>query len=93
MRVSFTKPFQRDYQGLPENIRKQIDKQILQLIDNPKHPSLHIKKMEGHPSVWEARITKGYRMTFQIDGDTCLSQKGWNPFDVFLKDLPRVVPV
>ena len=44
-------------------------------MDNPKHPSLHIKKMEGHPSVWEARITKGYRMTFQVDGDVFLLRR------------------
>jgi mRNA interferase RelE/StbE len=44
-------------------------------MDNPKHPSLRIKKMEGHPSVWEARITKVYRMTFQIDGDVFLLRR------------------
>jgi addiction module RelE/StbE family toxin len=75
MRVSFTKPFQRDYQGLPESIRKQVDKQIVQLMENPRHPSLHIKKMEGHPSVWEARITKGYRMTLQVDEDVFLLRR------------------
>ena len=75
MRISFTKPFKRDYEGLPQNIRDQIDKQIVQLMENPKHPSLHIKKMEGRPSIWEARITKGYRMTFQIDGDVFLLRR------------------
>jgi addiction module RelE/StbE family toxin len=75
VKVSFTKPFKRDYKGLPENIQDQIDKQIIQLIENPKHPSLNIKKMEGHKSIWEARITKGYRMTFQIDGDIYLIRR------------------
>ena len=75
MKVAFTKPFKRDYKGLPENIQEQTDKQIMHLPDNPKHPSLHIKKMEGHESVWEARVTKGYRMTFQIDGDTYLLRR------------------
>ena len=75
MKVSFTKPFKQDYKGLPENIQDQIDEQIVQLIENPKHPSLNIKKMEGHKSIWEARITKGYRMTFQIDSDTCLLRR------------------
>jgi len=75
VRVSVTKLFKQDYQGLPEEIRKQIDKQILRLMENPKHPSLTIKKMEGHTSVWEARITKGYRMTFQIDGDIFLLRR------------------
>jgi addiction module RelE/StbE family toxin len=75
VKVTFTKPFKRDYKGLPENIQEQIDKQIMHLLDNPKHPSLHIKKMEGHESIWEARVTKGYRMTFQIDGDTYLLRR------------------
>ncbi|MGD0886338.1 MAG: type II toxin-antitoxin system RelE/ParE family toxin [Thermodesulfovibrionales bacterium] len=72
MKVSFTKPFKRDYHDLPESIQKQIDEQIVRLLDNPKHPSLRIKKMEGHQAIWEARITGGYRITFQINGDTYL---------------------
>lgn len=75
MKVSFTKPFLRDYQGLPELIQQQVDKQIKRLLDDPKHPSLRKKKMEGRPSVWEVRITSGYRLTFQIDGDTYMLRR------------------
>jgi len=75
MKIAFTRPFKRDYKGLPENIQKQTDKQITHLLDNPNHPSLQMKKMEGHRSVWEAGITKGYRMTFQINGDICLLRR------------------
>jgi mRNA-degrading endonuclease RelE of RelBE toxin-antitoxin system len=38
VKVSFTKPFQQDHKGLPENIKDQIDKQIIQLVENPKPP-------------------------------------------------------
>ena len=75
MKISFTKPFKRDYQRLPKNIQKQIDEQIVRLLDDPGHPSLRVKKMEGHQSIWEARITGGYRMTFQIDGDIYLLRR------------------
>ena len=34
-----------------------------------------MKKMEGHPSVWEIRITSGYRLTFQINGDTYMFRR------------------
>ena len=75
MKLAFTKPFKQDYKGLPENIQELIDKQIAHLLENPKHPSLQIKKMEGRQTIWEARITKGYRMTFQIVGDTYLLRR------------------
>ena len=75
MKVAFTKLFRKDYQGLPENIQRQIDEQITRLLDNPKYPSLQIKKMAGHQSIWEARITGGYRMTFQINGDAYLLRR------------------
>lgn len=75
MKVAFTRPFKKDYQGLSGNIRQNVDEQIIRLLDNPKHPSLRTKKMEGHQTIWEARITGGYRMTFQIDGDTYLLRR------------------
>ena len=75
MKVAFTKPFKRDYKGLPEDIQELIDKQIIHLLDNPKHPSLRLKKMEGHKSIYEARITRGYRMTFQIVNDIYLLRR------------------
>lgn len=75
MKLAFTKPFKRDYKGLPENIQELIDKQIFHLLENPRHPSLQIKKMEGRQTIWEARITKGYRMTFQIVDDTYLLRR------------------
>ena len=75
MKLAFTKPFKQDYKKLSGNIQELIDKQIAHLLENPKHPSLQIKKMEGRQSIWEARITKGYRMTFQIVGDTYLLRR------------------
>ena len=75
MKIAFTKPFIRDYHDLPEHLQRQIDKQIEYLLENPKHPSLRMKKMEGHPSVWEIRITSGYHLTFQINGDTYMFRR------------------
>ncbi len=75
MKVAFTRPFNRDYKGLSENIQELIDKQIILLLNNPKHPSLRLKKKEGHRSIYEAKVTKGYRMTFQIVDDTYLLRR------------------
>jgi addiction module RelE/StbE family toxin len=75
VKVAFTKPFKRDYKGLSENIQELIEKQIILLLDNPKHPSFRLKKKEGHISIFEAKVTKGYRMTFQIVDDTYLLRR------------------
>lgn len=61
--------FKKDYAGLPPAIKKQADKQLVFFIQNPKHPSLNIKKMEDPRNIWEGRITKSYRFTFQIQKD------------------------
>jgi len=75
VKAVFSKSFKRAYKVLPKDIQTQVDKQLTALLENPGHPSLHIKKMEGHPSIWEARITAGYRITFQVDGDTYLLRR------------------
>jgi addiction module RelE/StbE family toxin len=75
MRVAFTKPFKKDYKKLPSHIQEQTDKQIERLLENQNHPSLQIKKMAGHESVWEARVTLDYRMTFQISDDTYMLRR------------------
>jgi mRNA-degrading endonuclease RelE of RelBE toxin-antitoxin system len=66
MKIQTTKPFDRDYDGLPELIKDRADKQFALLLENPNHPSLRLKKIKGHSDIWEGRITKSYRFTFQI---------------------------
>jgi len=72
MRLVFTKPFIQDYQGLSESLQRRTDKQLRFLLQDPHHPSLCTKKMEGkwgERGVFEARVTRDYRFTFQIEGD------------------------
>jgi mRNA-degrading endonuclease RelE of RelBE toxin-antitoxin system len=69
MKIQTTTPFDRDYDDLPESIKEQTDKQLSLFVDNPHHPSLRVKKIKGYPKIWEGRITKNYRFTFQIEGE------------------------
>ncbi len=72
MRIQTTKPFDGDYNSLPKEIKERANKQFTLLLENPRHPSLRLKKIKGHPTIWEGRITEGYRFTFQISGETYL---------------------
>ncbi len=35
----------------------------------PFHPSLRIRKMQGHPDIWEGHITRQYVFTFHVETD------------------------
>ncbi len=70
MKVQTTRPFDRDYERLPEAVKGRVDKQLRILMDNPAHPSLRLKRIQGTEDLWEARVTAGYRLTIQIVGDT-----------------------
>ena len=67
MEIRPTALFFRDYEQLPRRIQASLDKKLVCLAENLRHPSLRAKKMEGYENVWEARITRGYRFTFSKD--------------------------
>jgi len=69
MQLTFTKSFVKDYQRLPSKIQTQVDKQLAFLLDKFDHPSLNLKKMKDPRNIWEGRISRSYRFTFQIAGD------------------------
>ncbi len=46
------------YQGLPQRIQDLADKNYAILKENPKHPSLHLKKVNQY---WSVRVGISYR--------------------------------
>lgn len=75
MRILTTKPFDKDYEALPKKVKTLTDQKFRLLLQNPRHPSLQIKKMNDPRDIWEGRITQSYRFTFQIEGDTYLLRR------------------
>jgi len=75
MEIKASPKFAYDYKKLPPLLRKKTDERLKLLLENPQHPSLGFKKMKGFPDIWEARITKNYRFTFQIQGDFYVLRK------------------
>ncbi len=72
-----TERFKRAYQALPEPVRRKADKAILLFERDPRHPSLHVEKIDFRRDIWSARVDVNYRLTFQwIDGGVCLRNIG-----------------
>ena len=72
MKFQTTRPFDRDYAGFPEEIKERVEKQLALLLSNPRHPSLQLKRIRGTADVWEVWVTRSYRLTLQLAGDTYL---------------------
>ena len=70
MIIYYSDSFRRDFKGLPKPIQKITEKKLKIFANNPRYPSLRVKKMEGTADIFEGSITKNYRFTFQISGAT-----------------------
>ncbi len=69
MEILFTEQFEQAYEKLTKAEKRSLRKALTLLGDNPRHPSLHVKKMEGMKNIWEARPSKRLRMTLEIAGE------------------------
>ena len=75
MTIIQTERFKKDFVALPPDIQKRAMKQLAQFLNNPRHPSLHVKKMKGQPNIWEGRVTKEYRFTFTLEGERIILRR------------------
>lgn len=75
MNIFYSPEFKNCYCALSQKIQWLIDKKLAIFLQNPRHPSLNIKKLEGQKDIWEGRITQSYRFTFQIENDVYILRK------------------
>ncbi|OGO71667.1 MAG: hypothetical protein A2Z49_09735 [Chloroflexi bacterium RBG_19FT_COMBO_56_12] len=71
-KIKFGKRFLKSFASLPKSVQEKIKKQILLLAENPRHPSLHTKPIQGAPGIYEARVDINYRMTYERQADDTL---------------------
>ncbi len=72
MALIFTNRFKKAYQRLPQTIQNKVKKALRLLLENPKHPSLHIKRIQGTDKIFEGRIDLKYRFSFEYDNEDIL---------------------
>ncbi|WP_430699206.1 hypothetical protein [Mesorhizobium humile] len=66
MRHRATASFWTKYNSLPKAVRRIADKNFTLMKTNPRHPSLHFKKVG---ELWSARIDDNYRALALESGD------------------------
>ena len=70
MRFRQTQRSRQQVGRAPLHIQQALEKQLGLLVEDLRHPSLRAKKYGEAQDIWQARVTRGWRLYFQIDGDT-----------------------
>ena len=84
MKIRRTRSFLKDYKKLPEEIKPRVNKNLVLLFENPRHPSLRFKKLKGTDK-FEIRISKGYRLTLRYQ-DQLLELRRVDTHDLLRKE-------
>ncbi len=64
MTIEYTERFKKSYETAPKAVQKCCDKQLLFLLYDIRHPSLHAKKYDEAQDIWQARINNNWRLYF-----------------------------
>jgi mRNA-degrading endonuclease RelE of RelBE toxin-antitoxin system len=70
MQLVFSRRFDRSLRDAPKAVQTAFWKQAETLTVNPRHPSLRTKKYRDTDGLWQARVTRGWRLYFTIENDT-----------------------
>jgi mRNA-degrading endonuclease RelE of RelBE toxin-antitoxin system len=69
MRVYYSDKFVDSAKKLSGEVKEALKKKLDVMLDNPQHPSLRTKKIQGQKDVFESSITMGIRITWQYIDD------------------------
>jgi mRNA-degrading endonuclease RelE of RelBE toxin-antitoxin system len=85
-KIRFTRRFLKSYARLPGDVQEKIKKQIALLAEDPRHPSLQTRPIQGAPGIYEARVDIHYRMTYERQADDTLVLRVAGRHDEALKN-------
>lgn len=85
LRLTLTERFRKSALELDPETRDKLKEQIALLASDPRHPSLRVKKIKGTGSIFEARVDRGVRFTFEYGGRSEIILRVVGPHDPTLK--------
>jgi len=72
LKISRTNRFKKSWEKLTEEEKELSRKALRNLVADIRYPALRVKKIKGVERLWEARVSRSMRMTFQIQGDVII---------------------
>ncbi len=75
MIIEYSDSFREGVKRLSPDAKKQLKKKLEMMVNNPRHPSLRSKKIQGIDGIFEASINIDIRMTWQYTENGILLRK------------------
>jgi len=72
VKITRTARFKKAWRDLTDEDKNLARKALVNLTTNVRYPALRVKKMQGVEHIWEARVSRSLRMTFEIEGSTII---------------------
>ena len=69
---TFTDRFQKHYRALTESEKKQLQNKLRLLAENPMHPSLRTKRIQGTNDLFECSVNMDIRIIWYYERDTMI---------------------
>lgn len=69
MKSQPTKQFWNCYEKLPTDVKLAAEKAFRLWLENPRHPSLHFKMLEGTDNLYSIRVGRSYRAIGLLHAD------------------------
>jgi mRNA interferase RelE/StbE len=69
---TFTGRFQKHFKSLTEQEKKQLMNKLELLAENPMHPSLRTKRIQGAEDLFECSVNMDIRIIWYYEGDTMI---------------------
>jgi addiction module RelE/StbE family toxin len=69
---TYTKRFEKHYKKLTAQEKKQLQNKLTLLSENPSHPSLRTKRIQGTDSLYESSVNMDIRVIWYYEDDVMI---------------------
>ena len=73
LKITYTARFQKHYKTLSDAEKRQFRSKLLLFTENPLHPSLRVKRLQGNDDLFEFSVNMDIRVIWFYEGDSLVA--------------------
>lgn len=85
LRITYTERFKKHFRELSANEKKQFRQKLTIFAENPIHPSLRAKRIQGTEDLYEFSVNMDIRVIWFYEGDSLVALVDIGHHDILRK--------